>query len=387
MTPYYSSDGVSIYHGNVLDVLPQLPAGLARTCVTSPPYWGLRDYGTAEWAGGDPACDHGVQRWEGPKQTQGAQSGHASKADKLARERCERCGAVRVDCQLGLEPTPEQYVANMVAVFREVRRVLTDDGTLWLNLGDSFWGGKGANGTSKALGNAGERGYQQPRGTVVSAMRPQDGRHDVLKPKDLIGIPWRVTLALQADGWYLRSDIIWHKPNPMPESVTDRPTKSHEYLFLLAKSDRYYYDHAAIAEPIMAVSQARLRRGTSDQHKNADGAPGQPRHTGAVHAPRPYDPTREVPETRNKRTVWTVQPRPYPGAHFATYPPELIEPCVKAGSAPGDTVLDPFNGSGTTGEVAQKWGRRYVGVELNRDYIELSKQRFVQRPLFGHDAA
>ena len=284
-----------------------------QMCVTSPPYWGLRDYG--------------------------------------------------VDDQLGLEPTPEQYVKNMVAVFREVKRVLRDDGVLWLNLGDSYASNyKGSGGTGeKSLIDGTETGKASRH---FDPIKLDHG----LKPKDLVGIPWRVALALQADGWWLRNDIIWHKTNPMPESVTDRCTKGHEHIFLLAKSEQYYYDHEAVKEPLKEQSKARLRRGNSNQHKNIGGAPGQPPHS--MNEPRKNDPSRDVPSGRNRRTVWTISTKPYSGAHYAVFPPEIPEICIKAGSAPGDIVLDPFVGSGTTCMVARKLGRHSVGIDLSFDYLQ-----------------
>lgn len=270
----------------------------------------------------------------------------------------------------------------MVAVFREVWRVLRDDGVLWLNLGDSYWGGKGQSGSGGAE-------FQQMRvATGVSftspaahvggngKTRPQDGKHSIIKPKDMVGIPWRVAFALQSDGWYLRSDIIWSKPNPMPESVTDRPTKSHEYLFLLTKSERYYYDADAVKEPcasgpsdIKKMIEQKERIGgknktlvdpfakasstTNIGHKRGVGDPGG----------------------RNRRSVWEIATSPYPEAHFATFPPALVEPCILAGSRPDDLVLDPFAGTGTVGQVAALHGRHFVGIELKRDYIELARKR------------
>lgn len=276
-------------------------------CVTSPPYYGLRDYG--------------------------------------------------VDGQLGLEKTPEEYVAKMVEVFREVRRVLRDDGTLWLNLGDSYAGGGG--------GNYNKTGVSQAGGQHITNVRNRDSWLDSagLKPKDLIGIPWRVAFALQADGWYLRQDIIWHKPNPMPESVTDRCTKAHEYVFLMAKSQRYYYDAEAVAEPgnntphapgwISAVSTRNDRSADNESNSRDWGAKG----------------------TRNRRSVWTVTTKPFKGSHFATFPPDLIEPMIKAGCPVGGTVLDPFFGAGTTGLVALKLGRDFVGIDVSPVYCKMAESR------------
>jgi DNA modification methylase len=324
-----------ILRGDVRDRLRDLPDSSVRTCVTSPPYWGLRDYG--------------------------------------------------VPGQLGLEATPDEFVVNLVAVFREVRRVLADDGTLWMNLGDSYLAqqGLGFNGNKRLdLANR-----------SIKVKRPVG-----VKPKDLVGIPWMVAFALRADGWYLRSDIIWSKPNPMPESIKDRPTKAHEYIFLLSKSSRYYYDADAIAEAASEAMLSQMEQGYNGLGlKDYEGAGVQnpssvkarskvqqqkgwnnDRNDGGVSdiAPRGFG--------RNKRTVWHVATQPYPEAHFATYPEKLIEPCILAGSQIGDTVLDPFNGSGTTGVVAIRHQRNYVGVELNPEYIALAERRIASvAPLFS----
>lgn len=303
---------IEILQGDCRDVLGSLPDGSINCCVTSPPYFGLRDYG--------------------------------------------------VEGQLGLEPAPDEFVSAMVEVFREVRRVLRDDGTLWLNLGDSYandgkWGGSTGGKHASALhGNSG-----------IGRRRLTTG----LKPKDLIGIPWRVAFALQADGWYLRQDIIWHKPNPMPESVTDRCTKAHEYIFLFAKSERYYFDADAIKE--QAVSN----------HASGNGFKG--RQGGAIHMPMSGGAgtaDQWLPGgMRNRRSVWTVSTKPFKGAHFATFPPDLIDPCVLAGCPVDGTVLDPFFGAGTTGLVAQKHGRNCVGIEINPDYIAIANERLGLAPV------
>ena len=329
--------GVTIVEGDATAGLRLLDDQSVNCCVTSPPYWGLRDYGVAG--------------------------------------------------QLGLEPTPAEYVERMVAVFREVRRVLRDDGTIWINLGDSYYGGKGQNGSSKARATAEERGYTQSGGTVQMATRPSDMPIAGLKPKDLVGIPWRVAFALQADGWWLRSDIIWSKPNVMPSSVKDRCTTSHEYIFMLSKSAKYYYDADAIAEP------AQEWTGQAATFKRDSGkatvlrAPGQskPSHR----ADRKQDNTgnrtytgfndryddMNPPKTRNKRSVWTVTTKPFKEAHFATFPPDLIEPCVLAGCPVGGVVLDPFSGAGTTGLVAQRHGRQAILLELNPKYVDMTADR------------
>ena len=277
-------------------------------CVTSPPYWGLRDYGLG-------------------------------------------------DSGIGLESTPEEWVDNMVAVFREVWRVLRDDGTLWVNIGDSY-------AHSGACGGSSPDGPRKPRATDRAAQEKMGYRvPDGLKPKDLIGMPWRLAFALQADGWYLRSDIIWAKPNPMPESVTDRPTKSHEYVFLLSKSRTYYYDHEAIKEPSVYPRDNRKARSV----------PGQKRlPTDIVAGVRPGSKTYPA---RNKRDVWTVATQPYSGAHFATFPTKLIEPMIKAGCPHGGIVLDPFVGSGTTILVANELGRHCIGVDMSMDYLQLARKR------------
>lgn len=301
-----------------------------QTCVTSPPYFGLRDYGH-----------------EG---------------------------------QIGLEQTPEDYVAAMVEVFRCVRDVLADDGTLWLNLGDSYAAARG--GTHQPAETlAGGKSGKMADGKRVNRSR-HEGYNPTrnaagigLKHKDLIGIPWRVAFALQADGWYLRQDIIWHKPNPMPESVRDRCTKAHEYIFLLSKSERYFFDADAIKEPLATSSVDRLAQPTLAQQIGSSRVPGKT--NGNMKAVGNG-------ENRNRRSVWTVTTKPYKGAHFATYPSDLIKPCVLAGSRPGDIVLDPFMGSGTTAAVALQNDRQYLGCELNPEYEALQQERIdANRNLFN----
>jgi site-specific DNA-methyltransferase (adenine-specific) len=235
-----------------------------------------------------------------------------------------------------------------------------------VNLGDSYNGA--------APNRSGANGFND--GRTNRDKRFSVGGVQGLKPQDLVGIPWRFAFAMQDRGWYLRQDIIWAKPNPMPESVTDRCTKSHEYIFLLTKNPRYYFNNDSIKEPASDTSIARMKRGVSNQHKNIDGAPGQTKHS--MNQPREYDSSRESAELRNKRSVWNVGVASFKDAHFAVYPTALIEPCIKAGSAEGDTVLDPFSGSGTTGEVALKLGRNYIGCELNPDYARLSEKRITE---------
>ncbi len=364
------SDMLRIICGDALDKLRELPNESVQCCVTSPPYWGLRDYGTAEWEGGDSECDHkryavASNLWKSDASTRGgAHKAVGSPSNPYLRD-CGKCGAKRIDAQLGLEKTPEEYVERMVEIFREVRRVLRKDGTLWLNLGDSYAGsGKGAwdrDDVQKEVYVPGVHGAKIQNETPG------------LKPKDLVGIPWRVAFALQADGWWLRQDIIWAKPNPMPESVTDRCTKSHEYIFLLTKSARYFYDADAVQEPISESYEADTRpHGVLRQRFYPESKYVK---SGMLELDRSEFPNGHRETTRNKRSVWTVTTQPYPDAHFATYPPDLIKPCILAGSRVGDTVLDPFAGSGTTGMVSLELGRKAILIELNPKYVELIEQR------------
>lgn len=350
--------------GDVRELIKGLPDNSIDCCVTSPPYYGLRDYGHPD--------------------------------------------------QIGLEQTPEQYVAGMVQVFEQARRVLKPEGTLWLNLGDSYWGGKGMNGNSKARRTADERGAIQSGGTPLQSMRALDGKHDHIKPKDLVGIPWMVAFALRSAGWYLRQDIIWHKPNPMPESVTDRCTKAHEYIFLLSKSQKYFYDHEAIKQDAKDAKDdyRRLMQQKSDNKSNPSemvnglrpkswngssfdkGKTGEMKHTrgGRKSGNKERKPGSErgCPEgtgsnvcgsvpwegmKANKRSVWTVTTKPFKEAHFATFPEDLIVDCIKAGCPEGGVVLDPFMGAGTTALVSRKLGRNYVGFELNPEYINIGENR------------
>jgi len=425
--------------GDTLEVLKSMEAGIVDMCITSPPYWGLRDYGTAQWEGGDNGCDHIKEYARANESLKNSTLGPlkkglgANNAAHIAQEKqygktCLKCGAIRIDKQLGLEPTIDEYISNMTAVFEEVKRVLKDTGVLFLNMGDAY---ASANSCRIIDGNG--------RAGLSYNSTPPHKRSNRLasniKEKDLIGQPWRLAFSLQAAGWYLRSDIIWHKPNPMPESVTDRPTKSHEYLFLLTKKSKYFYDADAVREEHKEISIKR-------SHRKWDGN----RDIGPI---KPSWSTLKAenmchPAGRNKRTVWTIATQAYSGAHFATFPEKLVEPCIRAGtsekgncaecgkpwvrvvekgykkhdkwfggkqdarhsrgaagnsynepialktlgwkpscSCGADTVqpiiLDPFFGSGTVGLVAKKLNRDYLGIELNPEYIKLAEKRIRDR--------
>ncbi len=430
MTPYHKDDWLTVYQGDCREVMRQMEPESVHCVVTSPPYWGLRDYGTASWVGGDEGCDHTSVRRPGPDDKSFTNGG--TSRDKPSNT-CRKCGATRADSQLGLEATPEEFVANMVDVFREVKRVLRSDGTCWVNLGDSY---------ASAWSMPGDRRNIVGQEGLASGKRADRPNRLVggLKEKDLVGIPWRVAFALQADGWYLRSDIVWSKLNPMPESVTDRPTKSHEYVFLITKSARYYYDAEAVRESVQSGSQTSVRvdrQGPRDDPQEQRVGSGERQGQSLA--------------GRNLRSVWHLATAPYPGAHFATFPPKLVEPCIKAGApekvcgecgagwrrvtsveyrndttisgrpAIGNgggprsaderrggysertrrfaettgfkpsckhdaetvpaTVLDPFAGSGTVGMVAQSLSRRAVLIDLNGDYLVQAMRRNQQSPL------
>ena len=364
---------VQILRGDCRQVLSELADESVHCVVTSPPYFGLRDYGTADWQGGDPDCKHG------PRKMVNSNKGHVREVLDGDRAVCYSCGALRIDSQIGLEPTPDAFVAELVTVFRDVRRVLRKDGTVWLNLGDSYandgkWGGHTGGKHVKAL-------HCSPIGRIK--------KYTGLKPKDLIGIPWMCAFALRTDGWYLRQDIIWSKPNPMPESVTDRCTKAHEYLFLLAKSERYYFDADAIAETVTQSTVDRLSQSNLALQAGSWRVPGKTngpmKAVGSLHmqqTPRNDGERWRLADggvaprgTRNKRSVWEVTTQPFAQAHFATFPPALIEPCVLAGCPKGGTVLDPFGGAGTTGLVADRLGRNAILIELNPAYAAMAEQR------------
>ncbi len=341
MKPYYADGQATFYQGDVIERLREMPENSVHTCVTSPPYWGLRDYG--------------------------------------------------VDGQLGLEATPEAFIETMVGVFREVRRVLRDDGTCWINIGDSYAGYHGNKNATYDAAPSNKGGYfENQRKTLVN--------HNGIKNKDLVGIPWMLAFALRADGWYLRQDIIWAKPNPMPESVTDRCTKAHEYLFLLTKSARYFYDQEAIREAASYNTHARRAR-AHEGHQTMPtaerngirpagvGPKGAKAGSGIRYNESFSAAVADVVDARNKRSVWTIATEAYPEAHFATFPTALVKPCILAGCPEGGTVLDPFLGSGTTAYVAKSLGRHAVGIDLNPEYLALAVNRCRQLALLSAEVS
>ncbi len=425
-----------ILHGDVRERLADLPDGSVQCVVTSPPYWGLRDYGVepSVW-GGDQGCEHewgdlvavhatnhtDKRRWNHARSGRGEDQ-PVEKLPGWKRQIvpqgqfCQRCGAW--SGALGLEPTPELYVEHLVEVFACVWRVLRGDGVLWLNLGDCYATGAGKVGECPGGGAQGERwkGYKGDRGghegKHAYRMGPQTQPNRLpipgLKSKDLVGVPWMVAFALRADGWYLRSDVVWAKPNPMPESVTDRPTRAHESIFLLTKNARYYYDADAIRETYSASTlrqfedwynghatkdyagagvqnpsdvKARIIRRARDKQRGH----GR-RHAGFNDRWDGMSKTEQTMHGANCRTVWTIATQPYPEAHFATFPELIPQRCILAGSRQGDTVLDPFTGSGTSGAVAIGLGRNFVGVELNAAYVELARRRIgAVAPMFAQE--
>tara|TARA_B100000963_G_C22618481_1_gene668623 strand:- start:834 stop:2024 length:1191 start_codon:yes stop_codon:yes gene_type:complete len=355
-----------LYGADVRDGLKHVADNSIQTICTSPPYWGLRDYGTATWVGGDSNCNHTSSKDNDNLKPHVSRpnGGHRGGSNN----ECRLCGAKRVDSQIGLEDSVEEYVKSIVDVFHACKRVLKSDGTLWLNLGDTYAGGGGASGHTAQTKNMGRT--TNSYGAVATGGRVPLG----LKAKDLIGIPWRVALALQADGWYLRNEIIWNKPAPMPESVKDRFTRTHESVFLFAHPDskgKYYFDQAAVREPCTTSSLKDISRRNLALGKKGKFDARPDLHT------RGREEYYSNDGKRNKRTVWTIGTSPYAGAHFACWPTELVKNMVLAGSAKGNTVLDPFSGSATTGQVAMQHGRNYIGTDLNEDYFKLAKGRLL----------
>ncbi|KAA6340116.1 Modification methylase MboII [termite gut metagenome] len=370
-----------IYTENSHSGLKRLPDEYVDCCVTSPPYYGLRDYGTATWEGGDQRCKHSIRKEAGFEKWK--QSTNRGNAKNLPKGICPKCGAIRIDNQIGLEDTPEEYIKQLVEIFMEIYRVLKPGGTLWINIGDSYWGGKGYSGSSAGTyqyerrkeGKSINHEYSNfgGRGTI----RPTDRKHEFIKRKDLIGIPWMLAFALRNAGWYLRQDIIWYKPNPMPESVRDRCTKSHEYIFLLTKSDHYYFNQ--LKEPQSKNTNLRYSKDVEIGKK-----PVLELKINSKEANRPgykeyrkYTPKTILEGGRNKRSVWCVPTQGFKEGHFATFPEQLIKDCILGGWPPDGIVLDPFMGSGTTAIVTRKLNRNYIGFELNPAYTDIANKRLV----------
>lgn len=353
-----------VYNENCLEGLKKLPDNSVDCCVTSPPYYGLRDYGTGKWIGGDPNCPHMRTNKLSDKCTTGHKNLKEMQGvgDSIYKSVCPICGAVRVDEQIGLEESPQDYINKLVDVFMEVHRVLKPDGTFWLNIGDTYNGYKAGNDNPKWTNT----------NTKSFVKRSAEG----LKPKDLIGIPWMLAFALREKGWYLRQDIIWHKPNPMPEPVKDRCTKSHEYIFLFSKSQNYYYDYESIQERAVSADdlERRVNNGKTewktDKAKDTYAVSGEGRDRREL-----YTQNENGELMRNKRDVWSVPTRPDKVSHFAVFPEELIIPCILAGSKSGGVVLDPFMGSGTTARVARKLNRHFIGFELNPEYCKIINKK------------
>lgn len=364
-TTLNSAEKFCLINGNSLNVLKTLDEESVDCCITSPPYYALRDYGTGHWEGGDPDCPH----YRTSKRSDLTITGHKAMMDNCSpvgdaiyKSVCPLCGAVRVDEQIGLEETPEEYIQKLVSVFHEVKRVLKPDGTLWVNIGDSYWGSGSRGFDFTDVFTEASEIQQGSKGTIDLKNLPKlVGNTGDYKNKDLIGIPWMLAFALRADGWYLRQDIIWQKPNPMPESVKDRCTKSHEYIFLLSKKPHYYFDYEAIQEEAIYAGDKRGERTDSRRGTYMNSMSGN------------------TDDYRNKRDVWNVNVgggySDSDGAHYATYSTKLIEPCVLAGCRNGGIVLDPFSGTGTTGATALSLGRRYIGIDLSEKYIEMSNRR------------
>ena len=358
-----------IIQGDCIEKLKTLDDKSIDCCITSPPYYGLRDYGTGKWVGGNPNCPHRrLSKYSDKTITGHAQTELAGNVgDAIYKTVCPLCGAVREDKQIGLEETPEEYIQKLVDVFHEVKRVLKDDGTLWVNIGDSYWGSGSRGFDFTNTFSEASKLQQGSKGTINLSNIPKlVGTTDTgIKNKDLVGIPWMLAFALRKDGWYLRQDIIWHKPNPMPESVKDRCTKSHEYIFLLSKQPQYYFDYEAIQEDAVSKDcNANIRFGGNKYGDNKD------KHF------QTYSGNEWVPaDKRNKRDVWSVTTKAVKEAHFATFPEALIKPCILAGCRVGGVVLDPFFGSGTTGRVAESLNRNYIGIELNPEYVDIGHRR------------
>lgn len=385
-TPYFRDDSVTLYTGDAVEVLSELADSSAHCVVTSPPYWGLRDYGTARWVGGDPDCRHLVVASNRP--TSGRDN---------AAQRCQRCGATREDRQYGLEPTPQDYVDQLRAVFGELRRVLVDTGTVWLNLGDSYSADPPGR-TSDPMRASTLSGTATAATMRESVRAAGVKRARVLPRKNLVGMPWRVAFALQRDGWILRNAIVWHKPNAMPEPVRDRLSNRYELLFLLTKQQKYYFDLDAIREPLArpdALDENIVIGGTKGRHAGVDATARRRGNTvygkyissspftrtpGAAMRPTGTQHRASHPRGKNPGDVWSISTRPLREAHFAAYPIDIPLRCIAAGCPPDGVVLDPFSGAATTGLAARQLDRTYIGIDLNRDFHDIGLRRLSQLP-------
>lgn len=371
-TPYFRDASITLYVGDALEVLTELPDTSVHCVVTSPPYWGLRDYGTAHWVGGDPACRHLA-----------ASSSRPTSSCDSAAQRCRRCGAQREDRQYGLEPTPQDYVDRLRAVFVELRRVLVDTGTVWLNLGDSYSADLPGR-TSDPMRASSLSGTATAATMRESVRTAGVKRARALPRKNLVGIPWRVAFALQQDGWILRNAIVWHKPNAMPESVRDRLSNRYELLFLLTKQQKYYFDLDAIREPL-ARPDARNENIVIGGNKGRHGGVGATarrrgntvygKYTAPAMRPTGTQHRASHPRGKNPGDVWSISTRPLREAHFAAYPIDIPLRCIAAGCPPKGVVLDPFSGAATTGLAARQLGRTYIGIDLNREFHDIGLRR------------
>ena len=361
---------INIVQGNCIDKIKELDDNSIDCVVSSPPYFGLRDYGTAQWQGGDIKCSHSYGRNTRGGLTEFQKKNKGSFGDEAVKsgENCKLCGAKRIDEQFGLEKTYQEYITNTVKVFETFKPKLKDTATIWWNVGDSYSSGSRKTTTLQTVRKPKSNEISKSKQKYLDGLIVRPAIQTGIKEKDLLMIPNRVAIALQESGWYIRSEIIWHKPNPMPESIKDRPTSAHEKIWLITKNKKYYYDSDAIREPVAESTITRL------SEKNLKNQKGSTRGNGGMKSNGNMKPVGNM-ETKNKRNVWTITTKPCKEAHFATFPKDLIEPCIKAGCPEGGVVLDPFGGAGTTGIVAQSLNRQAILIELNPEYIEISKNR------------
>ena len=368
--------------GNSLDVLKTLPDKSVQCCVTSPPYFNLRDYQTGRWEGGDPSCPHARLGKCSPKCNTGQKNPGMLSGDGIYKSICPKCGAKRIDQQIGLEETPSEYVSKMVEVFREVRRVLKDDGTFWLNIGDTY--STHGSGSKKHPHNfkTAEVASDNGIGTLKKSSPSTLG----LPEKSLLGVPWKLAFALQDDGWLLRQDIIFAKNNCLPESTKDRFTRSHEYIFLLTKQGKYYFDHKAVMEEAAYDGRKDTILKKSGKYENGEFLPNVNAHSFHAKGHERWPNVINGVRMRNKRSVWNINTAQFKGSHFAVMPWKLADTCILAGSKEGDWVLDPFSGAATTGIAAFGRLRNYIGIELNPKFLEMSRNRLITAdPIFSKE--